>query len=103
MLTDTIKFTINILETSGKFEVRANREIIASGQVRIPADLSKECLPKNLMDSESFENVSDNFNKDYIYKQLIVKQYQYNDSFKQLQSTNYKSMLHLINNNFYTK
>ncbi len=87
-----MKVTVNIAETSKKFEIRVDGNVVASGHAYIPTNASKEQIPENMLKSDEFSD-SEVMSAAHIYKNLSVRQYQYNDTFKQLESSNEKSML----------
>lgn len=62
--------------------------MIACGHVQIPANVKKEQIPSSLFETAEFQCGSDDIPKTEVYRNLSVKQYQYNDTFKQIQSSN---------------
>lgn len=82
-----LKFTTNVAEISGKFEIRDDRGVVVSGHVQYPADIRKERTPDRYFDGIT-RNTNDDITKKQFYKHLATKQYQYNDHFKQLESAN---------------
>lgn len=97
-ISGPIKFTINIIENSGKFEIRESGNVIACGQVQIPVNVKKEQIPASLFEVVDFQCSNEDIPKTDVYRNLSIKQYQYNDTFKQIQSSNIISKFSNLSN-----
>lgn len=77
----SVKFLINIFESSGEFELCEGGSVAVSGKIRVPEDVSKEVLdlPKPVVKSE--QDVFSLNNAD-IYKELRLRGYDYEGIFR---------------------
>lgn len=65
--------------------------MIACGHVQIPVNVKKEQIPASLFDTAEFPSSAEDIPKTDLYRNLSIKQYQYNDTFKQIQSSSVSS------------
>lgn len=85
----SVKFLISIFEGSGYFEICEGGNIKVSGKIRLPEKIEKERaqLPhfaEKTFDEEFTLNTSD------IYKDFILRGYEYKGNFKSILSSNYQ-------------
>lgn len=76
----TVKFLINIFDGSGEFELCEGGSVAVSGKVRVPEDINREMI--NLTPKSSKQTDYLSLNKNDIYKELRLRGYDYQGSFK---------------------
>lgn len=79
---DPIKFVLSVL-VSGEFELKESNEVVASGQISMPAAVDKELL--DLAGSKAKKDEFLPLNSAEIYKELRLKGYDYKGQFRGIQ------------------
>lgn len=77
----SVKFLINIFESSGEFELCEGGSVAVSGKILVPEDISKEVLNLPVHTSKSEADVLPLETAD-IYKELRLRGYDYEGIFK---------------------
>lgn len=77
----SVKFLINIFESSGEFELCEGGSVAVSGKILVPEDISKEVLNLPVLTSKSEADVLPLETAD-IYKELRLRGYDYEGIFK---------------------
>lgn len=77
----SVKFLVNVFESSGEFELCEAGAVVVSGKISVPEDVSKEFLNLSLPDKENEPGVLPLENSD-IYKELRLRGYDYQGIFK---------------------
>ncbi|XP_044747246.1 fatty acid synthase-like [Coccinella septempunctata] len=78
---ETVKFFINILMGTGAFELREGGSLVVSGKIRVPEDINKETVEMSKFESPAKDDHLP-LSKEDIYKDLLLRGYEYSDSFK---------------------
>ncbi|KAI4476277.1 hypothetical protein M0804_013731 [Polistes exclamans] len=82
---DTVEMTVMIQKGSGKFEIIENNDVIVTGIISIAKNLSKEKVFLDLIKDNNDEE-EEELNAEDIYKELVLRGYQYSGIFRSMQS-----------------
>ncbi|KAB0796701.1 hypothetical protein PPYR_10762 [Photinus pyralis] len=87
----SLKLSVNILESSGEFEICEGGYLVSSGRIFAPRDISKETVDLiqdvDTSEPELLQHTSDDF-----YKELKVRGYDYSGHFKVIMSSDNRGM-----------
>ena len=88
--TGSVKFLINILEGSGKFEISENESTVVTGKVRVPQDIEKEQVNLSIPIGPN-DNLLELKTAD-IYTDLRIRGYYYNGIFQSIKTSDNRSV-----------
>ncbi|XP_072382070.1 fatty acid synthase-like [Diabrotica undecimpunctata] len=77
-----VEFVFNVMRKSGNFEIYEGGTVVVTGKIRTPTDVSSEFILKDFDKIKYKTDAELNLEKADIYKEFLMRRYQYQDLFK---------------------